>query len=361
MQIIRNFLSDNHITETTFAIGVSGGADSLALALMFKEEFPQYRLIALTVDHKLRPTSSTEALYVADIMKRHGIEHHTLVWQGEKPLTGIEEQARIARYQLMCDWCKDNNVHYIAIAHHLYDQAETFLMRLQRGSGLYGLSAMCGISERNGIKIIRPFLNTHPDKLKTYLSAKNIEWVEDESNQCVDFLRVKMRKFLPQLEKNTTITSSRLAETASNLRRVRNFIEDTVSSIILSKVHNWSNCGYSFDYTEFLDWHKELRFYVLAKLLTNLGELVYTPEANSLNTLIEKLLQKDFLCFTLGNCYILKENLKLWIIKENRKYPTDYSIEQWRNYELEFPEVRGLKIPYKLKIALLFEKLSKKI
>ena len=87
------------------------------------------------------------------------------------------------------------------IAHHLYDQAETFLMRLQRGSGVFGLSSIDEISERNGISILRPLLHTHPDDLKKYLNEKNIKWVEDESNQCTDFLRVKMRKFLPVLER----------------------------------------------------------------------------------------------------------------------------------------------------------------
>lgn len=73
---------------------MSGGADSLAMALMFKQEFPDLRLVALTVDHGLRPTSRQEAEYVASVMKAHKIEHHILVWQGAKPLTGIEEKAR---------------------------------------------------------------------------------------------------------------------------------------------------------------------------------------------------------------------------------------------------------------------------
>lgn len=361
MQVIQDFLHKHHIMETTFAIGVSGGADSLALALMFKEAYPDYRLIALTVDHGLRPSSREEAQYVAKLMKQYNIEHHTLVWEGEKPQTGIEEQARLARYKLLCDWCNDNRISYLAIAHHLYDQAETFLMRLQRGSGLYGLSAMDEISERHGVRLLRPLLNIHPDILKDYLKAKNIDWVEDESNQCSDFLRVRMRKFLPTLELEATISSARICEAAADLRRVRCFLEDTVHSIIQEKVHNWNDVGYSVDYAEFLSWHKEIRFYVLGQLISTLQQQAYAPEADSLTALVQQLSDKKFSGATLGGCHILNEGLKLWIIKENRDRPDTYTTAEWDAYVIENPEVRGIKIPQKLKVALLDKKLSKKI
>lgn len=361
MQVIRDFLKTFQITDTTFAIGVSGGADSLALALMFKQEFPQYRIIALTVDHKLRPTSGDEAEYVAQVMQKHNIEHHILVWEGEKPQTGIEEQARLARYKLLCGWCKENNIANLVIAHHLFDQAETFLMRLQRGSGLYGLSAISEVSERNGVRILRPLLNTHPDEMKNFLNAQNIKWVEDESNLCADFLRVKLRQYLPCLEREAGITAKRLCEAAADLRKIKGFIEDTVDEIINSKVHKWGDCGFSFDYAEFLSWHKELRFYILRKLLTTLGGLDYSPEADSLNTLSEQLSATAFSGATLGCCQILKDELKIWIIKENRTNKDICSTEEWERYTKQNPEVRNIKIPYKLRAAMFFEKLSKKI
>ena len=132
-------------------------------------------------------------------MKTFGIEHHILVWEGEKPKTGIEEMAREARYALLQDWCENNDVRVLAIAHHAKDQAETFFLRLQRGSGLFGLSGMQAVSQRGNLKIIRPLLHTEPEKLKDYLRGKNLGWVEDPSNQCEDFLRVKIRKRLDNL------------------------------------------------------------------------------------------------------------------------------------------------------------------
>lgn len=361
MQVIQKFLTENHITAKTFAVGVSGGADSLALALMFKEVYPNYRLVALTVDHGLRPTSSAEAQYVSQIMKQYDIEHHILVWEGEKPETGIEEQARLARYRLLCSWCKKHNIKFLATAHHLHDQAETFLMRLQRGSGLFGLSGMGGVTQYNDIFILRPLLDVHPDELKKFLRLKGIEWIEDESNQCTDFLRVKMRKSLPLIEKQTGITPARLCEAANNLRKIKDFIEQMVNETIELKIHQWNDCGFSFGYTEFLSWHEELRFYVLQKLLTMLGKQTYFPEADSLETLIKQLCTPNFSGATLGNCYIVVEDLKIWIIKEYRNANTAYTAEDWLNYCKANPEVRGIKIPCKLKAALLFEKLSKKI
>lgn len=360
MQVIKDFIKKHHIRTRCFAIGVSGGADSLALALMFKEAYPKYRLVALTVDHQLRSTSRQEAEYVAKVMQRYGIEHHILTWQGQKPKTGIEEAAREERYRLLCDWCKQHQVSYLSIAHHLFDQAETFLMRLQRGSGIFGLSSMQDISVINGITVIRPLLYTHPDCLKAYLQNKNISWVEDESNQCTDFLRVKMRQFLPLFTKQTNITAERLCYAVQQLQKTRSFIEDLVKQTITSSVHFWKNCGCSFDASVFLYWHDELKFYVLRQLLITIGETGYAPEAESLTLLIKNLKQSDFSSATLGHVYLQKSDLKIWLIKETRHKASTLSEEQWQKFCNTYPDVRGIKIPYKLKLALFNEKNTKK-
>lgn len=85
------------------------------------------KIVALTVDHQLRPTSRQEADYVAKLMRQAGIEHHILTWEGEKPVSGIETAAREARYRLLEDWCLSNGICTIFMAHHKRDQAETFL------------------------------------------------------------------------------------------------------------------------------------------------------------------------------------------------------------------------------------------
>jgi len=338
------------------AVGVSGGADSLALVLLLKEYFPNCHLVALTVDHGLRPTSLKEAQYVANVMQKHGIEHHILTWVGKKPKTGIEEQARIARYNLLCDWCHEHHIPYLAIAHHLLDQAETFLMRLIRGSGLYGLASMQEIYELNGIHILRPLLSFHPDSLKAYLREKNIDWVEDESNQCEDFLRVKIRKFLPELTQNIGLEAKHLGLAASNLQKTRAFMEEVVNQHIQRYVHLWSNSGCSFDYAVFSTWHNELKFYVLSELIKKIGQNIYIPEAEALQKLITDLKEADFNGATLGGVYFCKSDLRIWLIRENRHSEAQFLEKDWDVYCKDNPEVRGIKIPAKLKAALLSEK-----
>ena len=160
-----DFFKKHKIDDETIAVGVSGGADSLALALMLKDNGK--KVVALTVNHCLRQEAEAEAEYVAELMKKHNIEHHILVWtDGSKVKKGVEERARDARYNLMISFCKDNNIKVLATAHHLRDQAETFLLRLQRGSGLFGLSSMLPVSERDKIVLIRPLLDRSPEDLK---------------------------------------------------------------------------------------------------------------------------------------------------------------------------------------------------
>lgn len=114
--------------QQSFAVGVSGGADSLALVYLLREWALRCgkKIVALTVDHQLRPTSRQEADYVAKLMRQAGIEHHILTWEGEKPVSGIETAAREARYRLLEDWCLSNGIYTIFMAHHKRDQAETF-------------------------------------------------------------------------------------------------------------------------------------------------------------------------------------------------------------------------------------------
>lgn len=343
----------HNIKEKELAVGVSGGADSLALALMANEQLKVYgyKIVALTVNHGLRPGAAKEAEYVAQIMQDNGIEHHILVWQGCKPESGIEEAARLARYSLMKKWCDEHKVKVLLVAHHLYDQAETFLMRLQRGSGLSGLCAMREVSDFDGLKVVRPLLDVSPNILKDYLKSKNIKWVEDESNLNTKYLRNKIRKFLPVLCENTGITAERIGEAAANLQSADDFIEKQIDKLFAGEIKQYGHEVFCFAYSDYLKWHNEVKFRVLARLCKR----QYIPRADSVLQVTEALGKLPFAGVTLGGKEIFLGYGKVWIVPEMASKHKS-TRKKWEEFIGENPQYKGMKIPHKARLALLNER-----
>ena len=341
-----DFFKKHNLTDDIVAVGVSGGADSLALALMLKDMGKT--VVALTVDHCLRKESADEAEYVAKLMKKHDIEHHILRWEeGAKVKKSIEENARAARYGLMIDFCKKNNIRLLAVAHHLRDQAETFLLRLQRGSGLFGLSAMMPVSQRDGIVLIRPLLDVAPETLKDYCKEKNIDWVEDPMNDDEDFVRVKIRKFLPKL-KEIGIDEARLAETAKNLQNSRLFVQELIDDFLSSQVRWWEGVLVSLNYTKLKKLHIEIAKGVLGHLLQKVGQTDYLPEMAEIIRFLEI---DDFNGCTLGKCELFIASKRLWIVPQDKKNEL-MTKEEWAKFVEAFPQYKNYGLPYKVRRAL---------
>ncbi|MBE6448182.1 MAG: tRNA lysidine(34) synthetase TilS [Alphaproteobacteria bacterium] len=344
---MQNFLKKYQLQNEVIAAGVSGGADSLALVLRLKD--CGAKVVALTVDHGLRPSSAKEAEYVAELMKKNEIEHHVLTWEGEKPLTGIEAAARKARYALLFAWCKEHGIKYLAVGHHRRDQAETFLLRLQRGSGLFGLCGMAMFSRQDDMVVVRPQLYDDPDDLRKYLQEKNVDWVEDESNLCDDFQRVRIRKFLSELEAKIGISEKRLANTALVLQRTRNYFEEEVEKRIKNHVRQWGDRVFSFSAKVISDWHAEIVYRFLAELLCRCGRRPYAPEAEELLRLIDCLKNSAFKGCTLNGCEIFVAQKRLWVVPEDGEAQVLTKIE-WDKFVQVFPQYANL--PYKVRRAL---------
>ena len=351
--MLQEFFEKYQIDDDIVAAGVSGGADSLALLLMLDAFLrPQgRRVVALTVDHGLRPESRAEAEYVAKLAAERQIEHHILIWKGEKPEKGIEEAARTARYNLLCGWCSENGIGTLAVAHHLLDQAETFLMRLQRGSGLNGLCGMAPVSEKNSIRLIRPLLSVHPDKLKNFLRAQKVSWVEDASNVCDDYLRVRVRKFLPQLTAALDITPERIVDTMSVLARSRDCLEEQTAHFIRHYVCRYGTAGVSVSVKQLEILPAEICFRVLCSLLKEIGRRDYIPRADDVERLQQRLFTEKFRGATLAGCEILSFRNKLWIVPE-LKGRVRLSKKDWEAYVALHPQYERLSLPYKLKLSL---------
>ena len=162
--------------------------------------------IYIHIDHKLRPSSSEEALKTKSILKKFGIKLNIIEWTGKKKLKNMQEQARLRRYEYLFKKCKQHKINTILTAHHRDDLYENFFMRLLRGSGLNGLISFkkkySKIKKSENIKIFRPLLNFPKSDL--VFVAKNIfgEYIEDPSNSNDYFLRAHVRKILNNLDFN---------------------------------------------------------------------------------------------------------------------------------------------------------------
>jgi tRNA(Ile)-lysidine synthase len=244
-------------------LAVSGGADStalLVLAARWRKTLEQGpRLVAVTIDHGLRPGSGQEAAAVAQLAASLGVEHRTLCWRGTKPSTGIQEAARKARYRLLAAAAREVGACHVATAHTLDDQAETVLFRLARGSGPAGLAAMARVaplpfeappkeaaSKRRWsepLVLVRPFLGVPKARLVATLEAEGIPFFEDPSNRDPRFARTRLRALMPAFAREG-LDAARWALLARRVARAEAAIERAVDEAAqrLSLTH-WSKSG----------------------------------------------------------------------------------------------------------------------
>lgn len=184
-------------------LAVSGGPDSVALmwlAARWQRSLARGpRLLVATVDHGLRPAAAREAREVKRLAAELGLPHRTLRWHGAKPKTGLLAAAREARYRLLARAARAAGASHVLTAHTRDDQAETLLMRLLRGSGLAGLSAMASLTERDGIVLARPLLDVPKSQLIATLKRAKLGFADDPTNRDSAFTRPRLRALLPQL------------------------------------------------------------------------------------------------------------------------------------------------------------------
>jgi len=183
-------------------LAVSGGPDSTALLVMaasWARRRGGPRIEAATVDHGLRAEGADEARAVADLCRKLGVPHQTLIWRGEKPKTRLQERARDARYALLADHARAIGAEMVVTAHHLDDQAETVLFRLLRGSGLTGLAGIAARTTRDGLNLARPLLGLAKADLVAYCEEEGVSFVRDPANEDPRYARTRMRGLMAML------------------------------------------------------------------------------------------------------------------------------------------------------------------
>lgn len=305
------------------AVAVSGGGDSLALAILLSEwvSDKSIRLHALTVDHGLRPEAADEAKYVGVVMKALGVSHRTLLWEGSKPKSGIQEAAREARYMLMTDYCRRKKIKYLFVAHHGQDQIETILFRMSKGTGVDGLIGMRPVQELDGgLVLVRPLLTcSHEELLGTCQDAK-IDWIEDPSNQNERYARVRIRNILDVLEREG-LTPERMDSLSrrvqSSLQLIDYLIENQYNSIIISK----DTLRIEIKYSEVLRLPFEGKVRILRRLIDDMGQgkrqkKKYPVRLEDVERLAARLDEK-FRGATLAGCQFKRQKESLVVVPEN--------------------------------------------
>ena len=180
------------------AVAVSGGADSLCLAVLVQRwaATTGAGCLALIVDHGLREASAAEAGATARRLAGIGMASRTLRIEGLLHGPGLAARAREARYALLTRACRDEGIIDLLVGHHAGDQAETRLMRERAGSGPDGLAAMPRLSETDALRLLRPLLPVAPERLRATLRARGLDWIEDPSNRDPVALRSRLRSEL---------------------------------------------------------------------------------------------------------------------------------------------------------------------
>lgn len=273
-------------------LAVSGGVDSTAL-MHLAQAWAKARggpaVSVATVDHGLRPGSAAAAAAVARDANALGLAHATLIWQGSKPATGIQEAAREARYRRLAAHLLQCGATALATAHTEDDQAETVLMRLARGSGLDGLGAMMPRTQLYGVPVLRPLLGVPKARLTAALVADGIGWIEDPSNDQPEFERVRLRLARAELDA-AGLGSAAIARSARRLARARAAIDATVERAIGDGLATgalvWRPLGYGdVSWTWLLAQPEEVRLRLLSQMIQLAGGQGATPSLAGLEAM----------------------------------------------------------------------------
>lgn len=253
-------------------LAVSGGPDSVALmwlAARWRRALKKApRLVAVTVDHGLRKEAGREARDVKRLARSLDVEHRTVRWTGEKPNSGIPSAARAARYGLLARAAQRHGASHIFTAHTRDDQAETVIMRLSRGSGLTGLAAMARQSDRDGVVLVRPFLDVPKSRLIATLEKAGVAFADDPTNHDPRFTRPRLRSLMPALAAEGADARS-LARLASRLARANaalDIMTDGAERYLAS-----IDVGPGFDLAAFTALSDEIRVRLLLRAINRTG------------------------------------------------------------------------------------------
>ena len=254
--LVERFLADCRLDEdygNRLGVAVSGGADSLALLLLAHAAIPG-RVWAATVDHGLRPEARDEAAFVARVCTGLGVPHAILTVNVAPG--NVQANARAARYEALgCHFARQG-IDLFATGHHSDDQAETLLMRLNRGSGLSGLAGVRpwkvffpeGVTAE--MLLLRPLLGFRRAELAQIVSNAGITPVDDPSNTDDAFERARVRKALAQLD---WLDPAAMARSARHLAEAEHALDEHIGGVINTLIWEDGACHFLCGYPQVVE------------------------------------------------------------------------------------------------------------
>ena len=351
------------------AVAVSGGSDSLCLAILAQEWANNRggKITALIVDHGLRKNSGKECKKTQNILKKRKIFSHCFKWKLSKiPKNGVQEKAREFRYNIFEDWCFKKNIVHLLVAHHFEDQKETFLMRLNNNSNIYGLACMPKILFKKKIRILRPLLDLKKKEIIEYLKKEKINWTEDPTNVSLKYTRNIFRKILPKLKKRG-LTDNKLKKIIKRAQRERKKIENKFTIWLIDNVQIYTLGYASINFGSLKLLNKDDFMFIFCRILNMISGSFYAPKSKYVYNFYKQIKFNETIYPTnLGGCHIFSFKKRLHVCREmfkkNRRQKIDFQFNKiiWDNrFEIEYKKNKKFFLKKELGKSVFIEQLQK--
>ena len=317
--IFLNFKSKlNSLQKKKYVVAVSGGPDSLALVALTKAYTfcKKTKFYYVLIDHNIRKNSGQEAKKVQNILKKKNLKLRVFL-NKKKIIKNIQAEARNVRYDILKNFCIKNSIKVILTGHNLEDQVETFLIRLSRGSGLKGLSAMKPLSKINSqVSLFRPLLDAQKQSLEKI--SKNIfgTYLKDPSNKNKKYLRSKIRNLKKPLEKSG-IKYEKIFKSIQNLSQSKITLEQHLNKIF-KKLIIKANNEIFINFKNYKDLNMDTKIALINHSVKQLKSNYYDLRSKKVENLISSLDKKGFKNSTLGGCIFFKKGEYLRLKVEKR-------------------------------------------
>ncbi len=286
------------------AVAVSGGGDSTALLVLAAKwrDLGNRQILAVSVNHGLRADAGAELAQIGSLAADLNVPHTILSWTDWNGRGNLQHKARDARKTLIGNWARAQGVGVIATGHNLDDQAETFLMRLARGSGVDGLTAMYPQDGFEGLNWIKPLLDVSRQQLRTYLRDANIAWSDDPSNDDPAFDRVRFRQAAETLA-GLGLDATTLSNTANRLKHAR-FALETACLDLARNVAKVTDTGtVLFDRVRLAAAPYELQQRLMSHALRWITQTPYAPRISAVQQALAAMNARQ--TYTLNGCILV--------------------------------------------------------